>query len=151
MATKKDIKKTTKPAAPAGKEVAKDNKATKASANNDKLAKKKARLEALKNRPAGQRQNSKTIDVIPMENGSKVLVYAHPIRKFGVVITSITVDGEGNVIGSSTTTLPGYKVKAKKGHGNLVPGVPGSGKKGKHEENDEDADDSDGDDDEDED
>ena len=137
MAQKKEIaKKPVKPAAPAAKETSAPAKTNK-NAAADKLAKRKARLEALKQREPGQRPNSKTIDVIPMENGSKVLVYAQPVRKFGLIITSVAVDADGNVLSTSTTTLAGYRVKAKKGHGTLVLGAPGLGKKGKNEDEDE--------------
>ena len=39
----------------------------------EKLAKRKARQEALKNRPAEQRPNSKQMDVIPVSENSKVM------------------------------------------------------------------------------
>lgn len=122
MATKK------KAAAPA-----KDDAAKAA----EKKAKQATRKEKMANMPEGQRQNSRSFDVIELPNGGKVMNYAYPVRKYGVVITSVAYDKDGNVISTSVTHLPGYSVKSKKGHGNLVPKVPGVGKKGKGEEADD--------------
>ena len=44
--------------------MAKAKETKKAMSEEEKAAKKKARMEAIKNRPAGQRCNSKQIDVI---------------------------------------------------------------------------------------
>lgn len=101
--------------------------------------KKKARLEAIKNRPEGQRTNSKQCDVIETTKGV-VKTYAMPVKGFGVVLTTVAEDKDGNVVSTAITTLAGYTVKSKKGHGTLKAGVPGVGKKGKgaKEEVDED-------------
>lgn len=127
MATKKAAKKA-KPA----------KKAAKMS-EEEKAAKKKARLEAIKNRPEGQRTNSKQCDVIETTKGV-VKTYAMPVKGFGVVLTTVAEDKDGNVVSTAITTLAGYTVKSKKGHGTLKTGVPGVGKKGKgaKEEVDED-------------
>ncbi len=128
MATKKAAKK----AEPAKKGDAKEMDA--------KAAKKKARMEALKNRPEGQRTNSKQCDVIETTKGV-VKTYAMPVKGFGVVLTTVAEDKDGNVVSTAITTLAGYTVKSKKGHGTLKAGVPGVGKKGKgakEEEVDED-------------
>ena len=136
MATKKNAKAT-----PA-------KEAKKVMTPEEKAAKKKARLEAIKNRPAEQRQNSKTIDVIPTENGGKVLNYGHPVKVggtyIGVLVTSVAYDANGNVICTSTTFVPGeLTIKSKKNHGNFA-----KPKNKKHageevEEDDEDAEDED--------
>lgn len=118
MATKKAAKK----AEPAKKGDAKEMDA--------KAAKKKARMEALKNRPEGQRTNSKQCDVIETTNGV-VKTYAMPVRGFGVVLTTVAEDKEGNVVSTAITTLAGVTVKSKKGHGALKAGTPGMGKKNK--------------------
>lgn len=127
MATKKAAKK----AKPAAKGDAKKM--------DEKAAKKKARMEALKNRPEGQRTNSKQCDVIETTKGV-VKTYAMPVKGFGVVLTTVAEDKDGNVVSTAITTLAGYTVKSKKGHGTLKAGVPGVGKKGKgaKEEVDED-------------
>jgi sRNA-binding protein len=129
MATKKAAKK----AEPAKKAAAKMSE-------EEKAAKKKARLEAIKNRPEGQRTNSKQCDVIETTKGV-VKTYAMPVKGFGVVLTTVAEDKDGNVVSTAITTLAGYTVKSKKGHGTLKAGVPGVGKKGKgakEEEVDED-------------
>lgn len=129
MATKKAAKK----AEPAKKAAAKMSE-------EEKSAKKKARLEAIKNRPEGQRTNSKQCDVIETTKGV-VKTYAMPVKGFGVVLTTVAEDKDGNVVSTAITTLAGYTVKSKKGHGTLKAGVPGVGKKGKgakEEEVDED-------------
>ena len=129
MATKKAAKK----AEPAKKAAAKMSK-------EEKAAKKKARLEAIKNRPEGQRTNSKQCDVIETTKGV-VKTYAMPVKGFGVVLTTVAEDKDGNLVSTAITTLAGYTVKSKKGHGTLKAGVPGVGKKGKgakEEEVDED-------------
>jgi hypothetical protein len=129
MATKKAAKK----AEPAKKAAAKMSE-------EEKAAKKKARLEAIKNRPEGQRTNSKQCDVIETTKGV-VKTYAMPVKGFGVVLTMVAEDKDGNVVSTAITTLAGYTVKSKKGHGTLKAGVPGVGKKGKgakEEEVDED-------------
>ena len=150
MATKKSAKK----AAPAEEKKAKNaapavpaTKKTKMTAE-EKAAKRKARMEALKNRPAVQRPNSKQVDIIDLGNGSKVLNFGAPVRKVGTLVTSVALDGEGNVVSTSVTLIPGVTVKSKKGHGTFKPGAPGMGKGSKAEDE---ADDEEEDDDEDED
>ena len=88
----------------------------------EKAAKRKERMEAIKNRPAGQRPNSKQLDVIAMEDGSSVRNYGQVVKNregfLGVLVTSVVVDAKGSVIGTSVTFVPGnLTVKAKKGHG----------------------------------
>lgn len=109
MATKKAVKK-----------------ADTSTTDEAKKAKRKARAEALKNRPEGQRPNGKQIDVILDEDG-KILVkkYATPVkvkmRSIGCLVTSVAFDKDGNVVSVSETFVPGnIVVKAKKGHGNLT-------------------------------
>lgn len=124
--------------------MAKDKKAKKADKPaDDKAAKRAARMEALKNRPEGQRTNSKQVDVIESD-GCTIETYAYPIRKTGALVTTIAKDAEGNIVSTSTTFVPGVKAKAKKGHGTIVPGVAGEGK-GKKGDEDEDDSDEDGD------
>lgn len=118
MATKKAAKKA-EPAKKAAKMM-----------EEEKAAKKKARQEAIKNRPEGQRTNSKQCDVIETTKGV-VKTYAMPVKGFGVVLTTVAEDKDGNVVSTAITTLAGYTVKSKKGHGTLKAGVPGVGKKGK--------------------
>ncbi len=147
MATKKNkAAKTAAPAAPATKENKK-----KVMTDAEKAAKKEARREALKNRPAGQRPNSKQIDVIALEKG-QVLNFAMPVRKVGSLITSVALDEKGNVVSTAVTLVAGVAPKTKKGHGLLVPKTPGMGKKAKGAaaaEADEDEDDDDDEEDED--
>lgn len=128
MATKKAAKK----AEPAKKGDAKEMDA--------KAAKKKARMEALKNRPEGQRTNSKQCDVIETTKGV-VKTYAMPVRGFGVVLTTVAEDKDGNVVSTAITTLAGFTVKSKKGHGALKAGTPGMGKKNKGVKEADDVDD----------
>jgi hypothetical protein len=97
----------------------------------EKKARREAMKERLKNRPEGQRPNSKQIDVITTEAGGKVINYAMPVRKLGSLITSVAYDAEGNVVSTSVVLVPGVSPKSKKGHGTLVPKVPGMGKAGK--------------------
>lgn len=106
------------------------------SVDPEKEAKKKARQEAIKNRPAGQRPNSKQIDIIEVGTG-KVLSFGYAVRKFGVLVTSVLLDSKGNPVGISSAVVPGSKVKSKKEHGYLQPGVAGEGKKKKGSEEDE--------------
>lgn len=94
----------------------------KAAANADeKAAKRKARMEALKNRPIEQRSNSKQVDVIKLDNGDLVKTFAYPVkvkgRSIGCLVTTIGIS-EGKVISTSDTFIPGeLVVKVKKGHG----------------------------------
>lgn len=133
MATKNN-KKAEKKAQPVKEDVKKDKKAPQQADSKkkaeDKAAKKAARMAALKNRPEGQRPNSKQIDVIPMGDKGEVVTYGMPVRKVGTLVTAIAKDAEGNVVGVSVTLVNGVSPKAKKGHGTLVPKVPGV-KKGK--------------------
>lgn len=133
MATKNN-KKAEKKAQPVKEDVKKDKKAPQQADSKkkaeDKAAKKAARMAALKNRPEGQRPNSKQIDVIPMGDKGEVVTYGMPVRKVGTLVTAIAKDAEGNVVGVSVTLVNGVSPKSKKGHGTLVPKVPGV-KKGK--------------------
>lgn len=141
MAKKATTKKAAAPKA-AKETKATASKKTKMTAEEKKAkaAERKARMDAL---PQEQRENSKTIDVIKGADGSKVVVYAQTVRKYGVLITPVAFDAEGNVINvGGTTSLEGYKPKMKKGHGNLVVGTPGVGK-GKAADVDTDEDDDD--------
>ena len=104
-----------------------------------KKAKREARKEALKNRPEGQRPNSKQVDIIETGNG-KVETFAYSLRKTGTLVTSVLYDAKGNPISVSNTFVPGTKAKVKKGHGNIVPGVAGEGKKKKGQAEDEEED-----------
>lgn len=86
-----------------------------------KEAKRKARIEALKNRPAEQRPNSKQIDVIKINEKSEVRNYGYAVKNKegyqGVVVTSVLVI-DGKPATTSVTFVPGnFTVKSKKGHG----------------------------------
>ena len=86
-----------------------------------KEAKRKARMEALKNRPAEQRPNSKQIDVIKINDKSEVQNYGYAVKNKegyqGVVVTSVLVI-DGKPASTSVTFVPGnLTVKSKKGHG----------------------------------
>jgi hypothetical protein len=101
------------------------DKKKKAAPVDEKAAKRKARMEALKNRPAEQRPNSKQIDIIPTENGGCVKNFGYPLKAngkhIGVLVTSVAYDVEGNVLSSNVTLVPGdLTVKAKKNHGTIV-------------------------------
>ena len=149
MATKNN-KKVEKKAQPVKEDVKKDKKAPQQADSKkkaeDKAAKKAARMAALKNRPEGQRPNSKQIDVIPMGDKGEVVTYGMPVRKVGTLVTTIAKDAEGNVVGVSVTLVNGVSPKAKKGHGTLVPKVPGVKKgKGDIEEADDEANEDDAD------
>lgn len=121
-------KKTKQAAAEAAKEVKKGKKAKK-ELTPEQIAKREARKEAIKNRPAGQRPNSKQVDIIEVEGAKgKVLNFAAPVRKKGCLVTSVVVDGEGNIVSSSVTMVADVRIKTKKGHGYFQPGAPGKGK-----------------------
>lgn len=143
MATKTKAKPT-KTKAPAKKEAKTAAPATEKKSKmspEERKAKAAARKERLAALPAEQRENSKSIDVIKGVDGSKVVVFAQSVRKFGVVVTPVAFDAEGNVINvGGSTTLGGYRVKSKKGHGNLALGAPGVGKKSAAEDTEEDED-----------
>lgn len=90
----------------------------------EKEAKRKARMEALKNRPAGQRSNSKQIDVIELGNGNVVKNFGYPVKSKlgheGILVTSVVLKGE-EVVSTSVTFVPGnLTIKAKKGHGAIT-------------------------------
>lgn len=129
----KKVNKEVAKAAPAAKEAAKKTKMTP----EEKAAKRKARMEALKNRPAVQRPNSKQIDVIELANGSKVLNFAAPVRKHGSLVTSVALNADGEVVSTSVVMVEGVSPKSKKGHGYLVDKTPGAGKKGKDDSEEE--------------
>lgn len=142
--------KKTKPAAKAAPAApAKENK--KKVTDAEKAARREARKEALKNRPEGQRPNSKQIDIIDLGNGGKILNFGSPVRKVGTLVTSVALDADGNVVSTAVTLVAGVSPKVKKGHGSLVPKVPGMGKKAKGAAAEEAAEDDDDDEDEDED
>lgn len=118
--------------------MAKAKETKKAMSAEEKAAKKKARMEAIKNRPEGQRCNSKQIDVIGTDNGT-VETWGYPVvaarKHIGVLTTTIVKDKDGNIISTSSTWVPGdITVKSKKGHG-IITGV--KSKKEKEEEGDE--------------
>lgn len=101
--------------------MAKKQEKKKAMTAEEKAAKKKARLEAIKNRPAIQRPNSKQIDVI---EGKDTVVenYGYAIKSkkeyVGVLVTSVVKDKEGTILSSSVAFVPGkLTVKSKKNHG----------------------------------
>ena len=101
------------------------DKKKKAAPIDEKAAKRKARMEALKNRPAEQRPNSKQIDIIPTENGGCVKNFGYPLKAngkhIGVLVTSVAYDAEGNILSSNVALVPGdLTVKAKKNHGTIV-------------------------------
>jgi hypothetical protein len=132
-------KKKEAPKKEATKAPAKKSKET----SDDKAAKKAARMEKLKNRPDGQRPNSKQVDVI-QTGGCTIENFGYSIRKQGTLVTSVLKNAKGEPISVSTTFVPGTKAKSKKGHGTIVPGLAGVGKKGKAGDDDDD-DDEDGD------
>lgn len=91
----------------------------------EKEAKLKARMKAIKeankNRPAGQRPNSKQIDVIKISDKSEVQNFGYAIKTKkgaqGVLVTSVLVV-DGAPVNTSVAFVPGeLAIKAKKGHG----------------------------------
>lgn len=119
--------------------MAKAKETKKAMSAEEKAAKKKARLEAIKNRPEGQRCNSKQIDVIGTDNGT-VETWGYPVvaarKHIGVLTTTIVKDKDGNVISTASTWVPGdLTIKAKKGHG-IITGVKSKKEKEKEEDTD---------------
>lgn len=101
--------------------MAKKQDKKKAMTAEEKAAKKKARLEAIKNRPAIQRPNSKQIDVI---EGKDTVVenYGYAIKQkkeyVGVLVTSVVKNKDGEILSSSVAFVPGkLTVKSKKNHG----------------------------------
>lgn len=123
--------------------MAKAKETKKAMSAEEKAAKKKARMEAIKNRPAGQRCNSKQIDVIETENGT-VETWGYPVvaaarKHIGVLTTTIVKGKDGNVISTASTWVPGdLTIKAKKGHG-IITGVKDKKKKGEDDEEKDEA------------
>ena len=106
----------------------------------EKEAKRKARMEALKNRPAEQRPNSKQIDIIKLdEEGKKVVKnFGYAIKNKegyqGVLVTSV-LEVEGTPVNTSVAFVPGnLTIKAKKGHGTIC--AP-KNKKAKDDEEDD--------------
>ena len=90
----------------------------------EKAAKRKARMEALKNRPVEQRPNGKQMDVIDLGNGQVVKKYAAPVklkgRSIGCLITTILFVKD-TAVSVAEQFVPGeVVVKVKKGHGTLV-------------------------------
>ena len=103
--------------------MAKKKEEKKAAVDPAKAAKRKARMEALKNRPAEQRPNSKQIDIIKVSDTSVVKNYGYAIKNkeghVGVLVTSV-VEVNGEAVSTSVTFIPGnLAVKAKKGHGTI--------------------------------
>lgn len=104
--------------------MAKKKEETKKKVNDpEKEAKRKARMEALKNRPAEQRPNSKQMDIIKLdEEGKKVVKnFGYAVKNKdgyqGVLVTSV-LEVEGTPVNTSVAFVPGnLTVKAKKGHG----------------------------------
>lgn len=89
----------------------------------EKEAKRKARMEAIKNRPAGQRPNGKQIDVIKISDNdnSEVQNFGYAIKTKkgaqGVLVTSVLVVN-GAPVNTSVAFVPGeLAIKSKKGHG----------------------------------
>ena len=124
--------------AKAKKETKKAADATKA---EEKAAKRKARMEALKNRPAEQRPNSKQVDIIQVSENQVVKTYAMPVkvkhRSIGVLVTSVAIE-DGKVTSTSNAFIPGeLAVKVKKGHGNIVAQKAAKGSKGADTDTDE--------------
>lgn len=128
--------------------MAKKQEKKKAMTAEEKAAKKKARLEAIKNRPAIQRPNSKQIDVIEGKD-TVVKNYGYPIKSkgthVGVLVTSVVTDKDGVILSSTVTFVPGkLTVKSKKNHGVIC-----SPKEKKLKDEEEDVDDTDSEDSED--
>ena len=89
--------------------------------DSEKEAKRKARMEAIKNRPAGQRPNGKQIDVIKISDNSEVQNFGYAIKTKkgaqGVLVTSVLVV-DGAPVNTSVAFVPGeLAIKSKKGHG----------------------------------
>lgn len=129
----------------------KENKAAEAKAAKkekkvmtpeEKAAKKAARMEALKNRPAEQRTNSKQVDIIDLGDGNVIKNFGYPIKQknthIGVLVTSIALKN-GEVVSTSTSFVPGdLTVKSKKNHGTIC----GTKHKGNSDSGDDDEGDS---------
>lgn len=105
----------------------------------EKEAKRKARMEAIKNRPAGQRPNGKQIDVIKISDNSEVQNFGYAIKTKkgaqGVLVTSVLVV-DGAPVNTSVAFVPGeLAIKSKKGHGIIT--TPKSKKEETSEENED--------------
>ena len=103
--------------------MAKKKEEKKAAVDPAKAAKRKARMEALKNRPAEQRPNSKQVDIIDLGDGNVIKNFGYPIKQknthLGVLVTSIAIKN-GEVVSTSTSFVPGdLTVKCKKNHGTI--------------------------------
>jgi len=109
--------------------------------DEERLAKKKARMEAIKNRPKVQRPNSKQVDVIESEDGGMVKVYAQKVSDrsgiMGSLITTVAYNKDGVVVSVSTTFVNGVQPKTKKGHGRLIPVSPEDAEEGEGEDEEE--------------
>lgn len=125
--------------------MAKAKKETKKAADaikaEERAAKRKARMEALKNRPAEQRPNSKQVDIIKVSENQVVKTYAMPVkvkhRSIGVLVTSVAIE-DGKVTSTSNAFIPGeLAVKVKKGHGNIVAQKAAKGSKGANTDSEE--------------
>ena len=115
---------------------------TKEAKDPEKEAKKLARMEKLKNRPAGQRPNSKQIDVIDLGDGNVVKNFGYPIKNkeghVGVVVTSIAMKGK-DIVSTSVSFIAGsLTVKAKKEHGTICSPKSKKDKGGEEDEEGED-------------
>lgn len=117
---------------------AKKESSVKKMTPEEKAAKRKARMEALKNRPEGQRPNGKQMDVIKIDDANEIRKYAAPVkvkgRSIGCLITSVAIC-DGKVVSVSEAFVPGeVVVKVKKGHGILTSQKDRKGKKDDEEE-----------------
>lgn len=100
----------------------------------EKAAKRKARMEALKNRPKEQRPNGKQMDIIRVDENNEIRKYAAPIkvhgRSIGVAVTTVALV-KGQVVSVAEAFIPGeLMVKVKNGHGNIVAQKASKSKKG---------------------
>lgn len=112
-------------------------KEKKAITPEEKAAKRAARMEALKNRPAEQRTNSKQVDVIDLGDGNVIKNFGYPVKQknthIGILVTSVAIKN-GEVVSTSTSFVPGdLTVKSKKNHGTIC----GAKHKGNVEEDEE--------------
>lgn len=110
----------------------------------EKEAKRKARREAIKNRPAGQRPNGKQIDVIKISDKSEVQNFGYAIKTKkgaqGVLVTSVLVV-DGTPVNTSVALVPGeLAIKSKKGHGIITTPKSKKPKSKKEKDTDEEVD-----------
>lgn len=120
----------------AGVKAAKKEK--KAITPEEKAAKRAARMEALKNRPAEQRTNSKQVDVIDLGDGNVIKNFGYPVKQknthIGILVTSVAINKNDEVVSTSISFVPGdLTVKSKKNHGTIC----GAKHKGNVEEDEE--------------